>query len=242
MLCAHQLSLLETLPILSHLTILTAKRIKMGCNHFKYFTSSSEFYFLDHLIKPEKIFEHSRKATALWIIKCHDSEPFFCVRIYFLVFQNKTRNLQLKTPAKIATSLGWAIISWALSVESDHTLTSGNSFRSSKYAWHLGMKLYKNNLNKNKLHHLPMKWNLLLHPPEDLWVMTKHSTGSFLFSASKQNKQDRLSEQEKESCNSNSGLKVWMLFYIQLLHELKKLKSPLITKIAPWLESHIIPF
>lgn len=43
-----------------------------------------------------------------------------------------------------------------------------------------------------------MKWNLLLHPPEDLWAMTKHSTGSFLFSASKQNKQDRPSEQEKE--------------------------------------------
>lgn len=84
-----------------------------------------------------------------------------------------------------------------------------------------------------------MKWNLLLHPPEDLWVMTKHSTGSFLFSASKPNKQDRLSEQEKESCNSNCGLKVWMLFYIQLLHELKKQNSPLITKIAPWLESHI---
>lgn len=87
-----------------------------------------------------------------------------------------------------------------------------------------------------------MKWNLLLHPPKDLWVMTKHSTGSFLFSSSKQNKQDRLSEQQKESCNSNSELKVWTFFYIQLLHELKELNSSLITKIAPWLESLNVPF
>lgn len=54
MFCAHQLSLLETFPILSHFTILAAKRIKMGHNNFKYFTSSSDFWFLDHLIKTEK--------------------------------------------------------------------------------------------------------------------------------------------------------------------------------------------
>lgn len=143
---------------------------------------------------------------------------------------------------RLQTPLGWAKLPWDLSMESDQTLMSGNSFGSSKCAWHQGMKLDENNLNTNKLQHLPMKWNLLLHPPQDLWVMTKRSTGSFLFSAPKQNKQDRLSEQEKESCNSNSGLKVWMFFYIQLLHELKKLNSPLITKIAPWLESLIIPF
>lgn len=74
------------------------------------------------------------------------------------------------------------------------------------------MKLYKNTLNKNKLHSLPMKWNLLLHPPEDLWEMTKHSTEPFLFLASKENKHDWLTEQEKEGYNSSSENNMWIFF------------------------------
>lgn len=86
-----------------------------------------------------------------------------------------------------------------------------------------------------------MKWNLLLHPPEDLWEMTKHSTEPFLFLASKENKQDWLTEEEKESCNSSSENNMWIFFYIRLLHDLKKLNSSLTTKIPPRLEGHVIP-